>query len=366
LGVFQHQVVLVISMMDDEEIKMLLVKYITRQANDEEMAFIKQWVTAHPENEQYFAQLYEAWQNSLLLEHNIIDADNAYQRFANKITIDKQPAKKAYRTWHLVSALVVTVIAAVFLIKSKPVFVAPLNQVTAKPGNVRKVMLTDGTIVWLNAGSTLKYDDHFGKTNRSVYLDGEGFFEIAHGKKDIPFIVNTKNYLIRDIGTRFNLKAYPNDLFFETSVVNGEVSIEEKDHIENAMNRIYIKQKQALRIWNRPSESLTATGGFNSAKDKRYNEIQITQFTPDKEINYTGWKDDLLVFDSNTLQDISRVLERHYNVQINISDTILPNVKYTGNFKNAESIEKVLDIIKQNTPIKYSKLRNTITITEDK
>jgi transmembrane sensor len=351
-------------MKDDEEIKMLLVKYITRQANDEEIAFIKQWVSAHPENEQYFAQLYEAWQNSLLLEHDIIDADNAYQLFVNKISDDKQPAKKTYKAWYVVAALVVTVIAAIFL-KSKPAVIAPLNQLAAKPGNIRKVTLTDGTIVWLNSGSTLKYDEDFGKTNRRVYLEGEGFFEIAHGKTEIPFIVNTKNYLIRDIGTRFNLKAYPNDSFFETSVVNGEVSIEDNEHKDNAMNRIYIKQKQTLRIWNRRAEQLEVSHGFNNAP-VNYNEIQITQFTPNTEAIYTGWKDNLLMFDGNTLQDIARVLERRYDVKINISDTLLHNIKYSGNFKNVESIDKVLDIIKQNTPIGYSKSGNIITITKEK
>lgn len=353
-------------MNDDEEIKMLLVKYITRQANDDETAFIKQWVTAHPENEQYFAQLYEAWQNSLLLDHNAIDTDKAYRLFASKISDNRQPAKKAYKARLAVAAVVAVIVTATFLLKNNQADVAPLNQLAAKPGNIRKVTLTDGTVVWLNSGSTLKYSEDFGKKNRRVYLEGEGFFEIAPGKKNIPFIVNTKNYLIRDIGTRFNLKAYPNDSFFETSVVNGEVSIEDKEHKDNAMNRIYIKQKQTLRIWNRRSEQAEALNGFNNAPVKSYNEIQITQFTSDKEANYIGWKDNLLVFDSNTLRDISKVLERRYDVKINISDTVLHNIKYSGNFKNVASIDKVLDIIKQNTPISYSKSGNIITITKEK
>jgi transmembrane sensor len=352
--------------MKDEEIKVLLVKYIASQANDDEVAFIKQWVSAHPENEQYFAQLYETWQNSLLLEYNIINADNAYQQFVNKISGDKQPAKNIYKVWLAVTILLVAVVAATFLLKSNWADVAPLNQLVAKPGIIRKVTLTDGTVVWLNSGSTLKYNESFGKTNRKVYLEGEGFFEIAPGKKNIPFIVNTKNYVIRDIGTRFNLKAYPNDSFFETSVVNGEVSIEDKEHKDNAMNRIYIKQKQTLRIWKRRSEQLEILHGFANAPVKNYNEIQITQFTLDKEANYTGWKDNLLVFDSNTLQDIAKVLERRYNVEINISDTVLHNIKYSGNFKNVGSIDKILDIIKQNTPISYSKSGNSITITKEK
>jgi len=352
-------------MEDESEIKSLLVKYITRQASEDEIAFVKQWTGAHPENEQYFAQLYEAWQNSLVFERTLVDTDKAYTRFLSTINYRRPRAKRKYRAW-LALCILLAAVTSVFLFKPAPSNLSPFNQLAAGPGKARKITLTDGTIIWLNSGSILRYNNDFGITNRTVYLEGEGFFEIAAGKKNLPFIVNTKNYLVRDIGTKFNLKAYPNDPFFETAVVTGEVSIEDTERKNNAMNRIYIKQRQNLRIWNRRSEQPEVSHGLNDAASKTFNEIQIMQFTPDQEAKYTGWKDNLLMFDGNTLQDIAKVLERRYDVKINISDTLLHNIKYSGNFKNVGSIDKVLDIIKQNTPISYSKLGNIIIITKEK
>jgi transmembrane sensor len=347
--------------MKEEDIKMLLVKYITKQANNEETIIVKNWVNAHPENEQYFADVYEAWQNSLLLNNNEVDSARAYKIFLNR-TGYREPRIKNNKKWFAVAASVVALIVLfTALFKANTTTPPRLNQLAVMQGKISKLTLTDGTVVWLNSGSILKYGTDFGKTTRTVYLEGEGFFDIAPGKKDVPFIVHTKNYTIRDIGTRFNLKAYPNDPFFETSVVSGEVSIEDKGQKDNATNRIYIKQKQTLRIWKRSNTN--GLEGFNNTPAKSYNDIQITQFTPDKENKYIGWKDNMLVFDSNTLQEISRVLERRYDVKINVSDTLAHDIKYSGNFKNVESVYKVLDIIKQNTPIAYYKSGNAITIT---
>ncbi|AMR31551.1 hypothetical protein A0256_08985 [Mucilaginibacter sp. PAMC 26640] len=355
-------------MEEEEYIKMLLVKYITKQTTDEEKEVVKNWVNAHPENEQYFAQLYEAWQLSLLTKpHGIVDTKKAYQLFLSKTNL--QPSKgKAVKIWLAVALSVAAMLIVTLLpFKNNTPFKATVNQLAAVPGQISKITLTDGSVVWLNSGSVLKYGADFGKTTRTVYLEGEGFFEIAPGKKDIPFLVHTKNYIVRDIGTRFNLKAYPNDPYFETAVVNGEISIEDKGQKANATNRMHIKQKQTLRIWNHGTNNEPGLTGINNMPVKRYNEIQITEFAPDKTDNYIGWKDNLLVFDSNTMDEIARVLERRYNVKISIADTTLRAIRYSGNFKNVKSIDRVLNIIKQNTPISYSATSTgIITIIKDK
>lgn len=352
-------------MEEDDDIKMLLVKYITRQATIDEIIEIKRWLNAHPENEQYFAQLYDAWQSTLVLTPNLVDTDKAYKLFAAKTTLSKPLPKAGKKRIAVAVILVLIALFTFFFTRSfEPVRKIRLNQLTAAQGDTRKIILKDGTIVWLNSGTTLKYDDDFGKITRTVFLDGEAFFEIAPGKKNVPFIVNAKNYVIRDVGTRFNLKAYADDPFFETSVVSGEVSIENKRHKDNSdLNRIYIKQKQALRIWNAPPRNSESA---NALPVTNYNEIQITQFTPDKEDNYTGWKDNLLVFDGNTLGELARVLARKYDVKINISSADLRDIKYSGSFKNVKNITKILAIIKENTPITYSISDNIITISRDK
>jgi transmembrane sensor len=350
--------------MDNEEIKLLLVKYITREANDEEVEQVRLWVSAHPENEQYFAQLYETWQNMLYLQPHVVNQEKAFQKFSAE-NIPRETKYRTLKIWTKVAAAITLFsVLTGLLLNHYAQNVQKVKQVAANKGGIKKIVLSDGTLVWLNAGSKLNYNTGFGKTNRTVYLEGEAFFEIAPGKKTIPFLVNTKNYTIRDIGTKFNLKAYPNDRFFETTVVKGEVAVEGNiDNNAHEMNRIYVKPHQVLRIYYPKTEE------FGKPVDKKeldnLNEIQVMQIDSAKLDRYDGWKDDLLVFDGNTLDEISKVLERRYNVKIIMNDTSLQSIRYSGSFKNIASINKVLELIKGNTPIDYSVTGNIVNITKN-
>ncbi|NOW94441.1 FecR family protein [Mucilaginibacter sp. SG564] len=348
--------------MDNEEIKLLLVKYITREADEQETDRIREWVKAHPENEQYFAQLYESWQNMLYLKPEIVDEEKAYHKFLS--TLPQETKYRQLYKWSKVAAAVALVgILSVLLVRHYAQNVQSIRVVSVKQGGIKKIVLTDGTLVWLNAGSKLNYNTDFGKKNRTVYLEGEAFFEIAPGKKTIPFIVNTKNYTVRDIGTKFNLKSYSNDSFFETTVVKGEVSVEGNiDNNTREMSRIYVKPWQVLRIYyQQQKEKYT----YKPDDQHDLNEIQVLQIDSAKMDKYDGWKEDLLVFDGNTLNEISRVLERRYNVKIIMNDVGLQNIRYYGSFKNIATIDKVLSLIKGNTDIDYTITGNTVTITKE-
>lgn len=346
--------------MDNDDIKLLLVRYITNQASEAEAKEVKHWMNLHPENALYFIELYEAWQNMLLVKPEVIDEEKAYQLFLSKTEKQKlvMPWPKLLK---IAAVLCLFILSGLWVMRhySKPGITA--NSVIAQNGSVKKMMLSDGTIVWLNAGSTIRYDDNFGKTNRTVYLEGEAFFDIGHPNKKIPFLVNTKNYTIRDIGTKFNLKAYPNDPFFETTVIKGEVAVESNTDNSHDANRIYVKPHQVLKIFYKPEKdnSKTATQLPNN-----YNEVQVSQIDSAKINIYDGWRDDLLIFDGNTLDEIARVLERRYDVKINISSAELQNIRYSGSFKSVPDIDKVLHLIKENTPISYTIEGQNVTITK--
>jgi transmembrane sensor len=348
--------------MENEEIKILLVKYITGEADESEIYAVKHWISQHPENEQYFIQLYETWQNMLLLKPDLIDEKQAYKMFLAKVA--PAPVVKKYY-WARAGALMATACLLVLIISFyRKTGNTPLayHVIEAKKGTTLKLTLNDSTLIYLNAGSKLTYEDGFGIKNRTVYLEGEAFFDIAHKVKNLPFIVNTKSYVIRDVGTRFNLKAYADDPVFETTVVGGEVSVEGKPNSNAAeANRIYLKPHQVLRIYTQvdKKETKEVTQQQNS-----YNEVQVTHIDSAKLNVYDGWKDNLLVFDDNTLAEIARVLARRYDVTIAINSVELQNIRYSGNFKNIPDIDKVLHIIKQNTPINYKIEGQKITITK--
>lgn len=184
-------------------------------------------------------------------------------------------------------------------------------------------------------------------------------------KNTLPFLVNTKNYTVRDIGTKFNVKAYPDDSFFEATVVKGEVAVEGNSSNNNQdFNRIYVKRQQVLKIYyNSNKEERNAKQPLTAA-NKTFTEVQVTEVDSAKLKIYDGWKDDVLVFDGSTLGEIADVLERRYDVKINLDNSELKNIRYSGSFKNVPTINKVLLIIKQNTPINYSIEGQTITITK--
>ena len=351
--------------MDNEEIKLLLVKYITREADESEIDQVRNWINAHPENAQYFAQLYETWQNMLHLKPGVVDEEKAFNKFSSLIIPQETKYRQLYR-WSKIAAVVVLFgILSALLIGHYAQNVQSIRQVSVNNGGIKKVVLSDGTLIWLNAGSKLSYNTDFGKKNRTVYLEGEAFFEIAAGKKTIPFIVNTKNYTIRDIGTKFNLKAYLNDQFLETTVVKGEVSVEGNvDSDTREMSRIYVKPQQVLRIYYQQQKEKYAYKPADVQELKNLNEIQMLQIDSARMDKYDGWKENLLVFDGNTLDEISKVLERRYNVKINMDDASLKNIRYSGSFKNVATIDKVLDLIKGNTDISYSISGNTVNITK--
>jgi len=350
--------------MDNDDIKLLLTRYITGELTETEHREVKHWIGLHPENELYFIELYEAWQNMLYLKPETIDEEKAYQLFLRKTTAEKKP--ESLVKWMKIAAIsIFCVLSSALIFHYYPTNDQANHQIIAQNGSVKKIVLSDGTIVWLNAGSTLKYDAGFGKTNRTVYLEGEAFFDIGHNTKSIPFLVNTKNYTIRDIGTKFNLKAYPNDPFFETTVIKGEVSVEGNfEPGQNDINRIYVKPKQVLKVFYHPEKDDHNERPLITAPRYAYNEVRVSQVDSTKIDVYDGWKDNLLVFDGSTLGEIARVLERRYDVKIAIDDPGLQNIRYSGSFKNVPDIDKVFHLIKQNTPISYSVEGQKVTITK--
>lgn len=349
--------------MDNEDIKLVLVRYITNQASDAEVKEVKHWIGLHPENELYFVELYEAWQNMLYVRDGAVDEEKAYQLFLAKVAPQKRSVS-GLRLMQAAAVLLVLMLSSALYIYMHRGLPVNSSQVNAQNGSVKKLLLNDGTTVWLNAGSKLTYDAGFGKTNRTVYLEGEAFFDIGHKNKSIPFLVTTRNYTIRDIGTKFNLKAYPGDPFFETTVVKGEVAVEgNATNNSQDMNRIYVKPHQVLKIYYHSEKDDQA--GKETISPKTFNEVRVLQVDSSKLDVYDGWKDDLLVFDGATLGEIAHVLERRYNVKITLNDTELQNIRYSGSFKSVPTIGKVLQIIKQNTPVSYSIEGQNVTITKN-
>jgi len=194
-------------------------------------------------------------------------------------------------------------------------------------GQKSRVILADGTKVWLNSGSCLSYPLTSCKRLRKVHLSGEAFFDVAKDKK-IPFLVETRDYTIKVYGTKFNVRAYSDSPNSETILQEGSVSVLTKNCHE-------IKMKASQRF-------------FYSKKGK-YN-FNLSKVNPDL---YLSWKDNVLKISNERLEDLIIRMERWYGVHIHVEDlNRYKDLRYTLTIKT-ESLREMIDLMKYVTPFEY-------------
>lgn len=205
---------------------------------------------------------------------------------------------------------------------------ARYQEFSTPPGQRARVVLVDGTEVWLNANSTLRYPEHFDLNQRVVELHGEAFFEVEKNKEK-PFIVKTSKMDIRVTGTKFNVSAYEAEKYFVTSLVEGGVSVS----CTNDRNRSF-----SLR----PQQQIIVSDSSS--------EVALFENT-----DFMSWKDGVFVFDDMLLTDIIKKLELFYDVSIVVENTKLGGFRYTGKFRQRDGVESVLRKLQIVYPFSYTK-----------
>lgn len=201
-------------------------------------------------------------------------------------------------------------------------------------GKTRELQLPDGTKVKLNAGSTLVYPKIFSTKNRVVTLKGEGFFEVAKDANR-PFLVHTDKVIIKVLGTAFNVKAYSTDKKIETTLLSGKIQVKLND-------------KPEKNIVMRPNEKLTLTN------KEAATEYQLEEL-PDlhkNEVAEIAWLNNKLVFTNECFDEVSKQIERRFDVKIVFENEGLKKERISGVFKD-ESLEQALSFIKMTTAFKY-------------
>jgi ferric-dicitrate binding protein FerR (iron transport regulator) len=205
------------------------------------------------------------------------------------------------------------------------------NEVFSSVDAITKITLPDGSNVWLNHSSVLKYPSIFQGKTRNVELKGEGYFEVAHNEK-IPFIVKTGDLQVVALGTKFNLLAYPDEDKIETSLINGCVKLLKSESDGKIATLLKMKPTD-LAIYQ-----------------KSDNEIFTRTISDDR---YFSWKDGKLVFNKEPMGEVVRKLRRWFNVDIQIKDPELLELTFTGTFRN-ETLPQVMELFAMVSPIDYT------------
>lgn len=224
--------------------------------------------------------------------------------------------------------------------KSESVEVLAYNELTIPYGKTFKIVLSDGTVVHLNAGTTLKYPIKFLKgQERKVFLTGEAYFDVAKDKEH-PFIVNANDLNVRVLGTEFNMSSYPEDRIISTVLVEGAVSL-----------------YTTLETYSKETSSVLKPG-FKASWNQRKKNLQIRKVNTDL---YTSWKDGRIVFEHVKFKNIIKKLERRYDVSIENTNLKLDHQVFTASF-DIETIEQVLKSFGKNFPISYEIKNKNIII----
>ena len=204
------------------------------------------------------------------------------------------------------------------------------------------LVLSDGTKVKLNSGSSIKYPVRFLKgQDRKVFLKGEAYFDVTTDKAH-PFIVNADEMNIRVLGTQFNLSFYPEDEDISTVLVEGAV----------------VLYKEGADINTNTSSQLVP------GQMAEWNKINNTMTVKEVDTNiYTAWKDGYLLFKASPFYSIRSKLERHFNITIEDRSGRLDNQIYTATFRN-ETIEEILEAFKEDTHFEYVQEGSKIIILD--
>ncbi|MEE9363308.1 MAG: FecR domain-containing protein [Cellulophaga sp.] len=215
------------------------------------------------------------------------------------------------------------------------------NELSVPYGKQFDLVLSDGTQIKLNAGTSIKYPVQFIKgQNRKIYLKGEAYFVVAKDAAH-PFVINANDINVKVLGTEFNMSYYPEDAEINTVLVEGSVLL-----YENAQDI------------NEQSPTLL-TPGYKASWSKINKKMSVDAV--DISV-YTAWKDGILLFKNTSFNTLRKKLERHFDVSIENNYTFLDNQVYTASFSE-ESIEDILDSFNEDTPFSYTKENKSILIT---
>lgn len=211
------------------------------------------------------------------------------------------------------------------------------EEFTTPPGQRAFVKLHDGTTVWLNARSTLRYPNRFEKNERKVELDGEAFFEVERNEK-APFVVSTEKANIEVLGTKFNVFAYKKHDEFNTSLVEGSVKVYQGDSDGNALT---ISPHECVFL----SNGKLVKSYFDNS-------------------DFILWKEGVYAFDDASFSDIIEKLELYYDVTIVQKNKKLDRYRFSGKFRQRDGVESVLHILQKVYSFSFVKDedRNCITI----
>jgi ferric-dicitrate binding protein FerR (iron transport regulator) len=338
------------------DIEELIAESFTGELTESDSLILNAWLNETAANRRKYNAMWDVWLSAIAADNTKnFDKDAAYARFVARTNISPVSPKigKRITPLRLVGriAAVAAILVAVAYISFKQGKVQVMDKladitIEAPLGSITKTYLPDGTLVWLNAGSVLTYSQGFGVSKRDVTLEGEGYFEVTHNEA-IPFNVYTDEMAVRVLGTKFNVRNYPEDVEVIVNLIEGKV----------LASNLLKPNDEAILL---PNQKITLDKGSGKSILTDLNEKSDTAAS-----NVTEWTKGELYFDEELLHYIVKSLERSYGVDIMIADPALNNLRFYANLskKDMATIHDALDVLASTGKLKYEIDGKTVTLS---
>lgn len=319
----------------------IIARSLLKVASDEELDELSRWEKFSDKNDSFFTGLKTYWERPLKNQSDK-RVFTAKERLLLRINSESDSGSGRMRIpvnyWLRIAAAVVLLIAVTgmsvyFGVKQLGSDSKTWVEVSTDAGQQSKVTLPDGSIVYLNAETVVKY--HSEKGSRMVKLSGEAYFEVTHDPS-LPFIVEAGSARVKVLGTKFNVCHYANSVTTEASLLSGKIALS----LPEAADEIEVEPGQKV-TYDEQKKTFVKTSA------KVQNEIL--------------WKQGVLVFDNELFENMICKLERYYAVKFIYDNKVFGDMHYTGTIDN-QSISRVLDFIKLTIPLKYEIDNKTIRL----
>ncbi len=306
----------------------LLYKYFEGLASQQEEETIRQWVEESPENRDIFLKERRIFDSIIVNNDNIQEGSEDVNVDINTRSISK---KKVY----LQEVAKIAAVLLIAIVGSWYYFVHVENEedlratqtINVPAGQRINLVLPDGTDVWLNAKTTLKYPVSFNKKERIVIVDGQAFFNVAKNE-EAPFIVKTTNATVKALGTQFDVMAYSDSDDFEAMLMEGSIEVRMTDD----------------------SQSLLLKPNSKSVlKNGKLERIYVD------DLSCYEWKNGLISFRKEPFADIMNTFEKTYDMKIVIEKDEISDLLYSGKFRITDGIEYALRVLQKDIGFEYER-----------
>jgi len=320
---------------EEAESRELFGKILSGNAREDEIIAFRKWLNDSEENRRAFESYKKIWESGKI-EKNY-DLVRAKERIEYKIKQRRNRPKRIFNSLGKVAAILFLPLLALSvylysnLLKPGDHDRQTIYQTLDCPiGNRSKINLPDGTLVWMNSGSSITFPVSFSEEkNRNVSLSGEAYFKVVKDHKR-PFILSLGDVTLCVYGTSFNVSNYGEDKQVEVMLESGKVELYTGSDAKSG-DRTKLVPGQLARI------------------EKGTNRLTVNQVNAEQ---YVSWTEGYLVFDEEKMSEVIRRLKRWYNVEIEVLDEEINDYSFTASIKD-ETLEQFLDLLVFTSPIEF-------------